>query len=104
MEKPAPEGIVQSAEQPTKDLHKKIRGPLEQLGHSSSTIPAQDAPALTREVKQWAEDISHTAQSALEEAVTGGVTHIRVAESKKPLSIARIRDALRNRFPRKKAA
>lgn len=103
MEKSAPGGIVQSAEQPTDDLHKKIREPLRQLGHSGSTIPASEAPAVGGDVKGWAEDISHVAKSALEQAVIGGVTDIRTTESNKPISIARIR-AWKSKFLRKKAA
>ena len=94
---------MESAEQPTNNLHANLRRPLQQMGHNDSTIPAQETPVLTEDVKQWAEDISDTAKSALEQAVIGGVTDIRTTESNKPLSITRIR-AWKSKLLRKKAA
>lgn len=95
---------MESAEQPSNNLHANLRRPLEQLGHRVSTIPPHEGPVLSEEVRGMVEDIGYSAKTALEQAVSGGVTHVRTTESKNPIFIARIREGLKNRFFKRKAA
>lgn len=107
MEKPASERIVQSAEQPTKDLHEGVKESLRKLGHSGPTIPAaQTLPPLTEELKRVGVDAAHIAGSTFEEVVTGGATHIRETPSKKPLALVweRLRRLGRKVEPQSKKA
>ena len=95
---------MESAEQPTKVLHKNVGTSLKQMGHHVPTLPPNEGPVFTENLKGFGEDIHYHASSALEQAVSGGVTHVRTTESKKPISIASIRERLKNRFFRRKAA
>lgn len=90
---------MESAEQPANNLHKNVGKSLQQLGHHVvSTIPPNEGPVLAEELKGMAEDIGHSAQTALEQAVSGGVTHVRTTGAKKPLSIARRKQFLKGKL------
>lgn len=95
---------MESAEQPSYNLHANVGKSLEQLGHKVPTIPPQEGPVFAEELRGIVEDLGHKAKTDLEQIISGGVTHVRTTESKKPISIARIREGLKNRFLRKKAA
>lgn len=95
---------MESAERPANNLHANVSKSLEQLGHKVSTIPPHEGPVFAEELKSIVEDLGHKAKTDLEQIISGGVTHVRTTESKRPLSIARIREGLKNRFLRKKAA
>lgn len=106
MEGPAQKEIIQTPEQHSDGLHKEMEEQLGSLGHQGSTKPAGPIP-LTDELKEVGVDLAHIAGSGFKELVTGGESQIRTTESKKPLSIAAIRQAMRNkllgRFNRKAA-
>lgn len=95
---------MESAEQPVDDLHAKVSTSLKQLGHRVSTIPPQEDSVLADEFKEIARDLDYNAKNALEEAVSGGTTLIRTTGSKNPISIAKIRESLKQRFLVQKAA
>lgn len=94
---------MKSAEQPTNNLHAEVGKSLGQLGHRVPTVPPHEGPVFTEALGEIVEDLGHGAKTALEQAVSGGVTHVRTTESKKPSSMVRIRAGLRNML-RKKAA
>lgn len=94
---------MESAEQPSDNLHAEVGKSLEQLGHKASTIPPHEDPVFTEELGEMMEDLGHKAKTDLEQIISGGVTHVRTTESKKPISIARIREGLKKRFFKKTA-
>lgn len=82
---------MESAEQPSNNLHRKVGESLKKLGHHEPTIPPNEGPVLAEDLKDMVEDLGYTAKTALEQAVRGGVTHVRITESKNPLSILKRR-------------
>lgn len=90
---------MESAEQPVKVLHENVGKSLKQLGHHTvSTIPPNEGPVLAKDLKGMVEDIGYGAQTALEQAVSGGVTHVRTTESKKPWLIAKGKQFLKEKL------
>lgn len=87
---------MESAEQPTNVLHKNVGQSLKQLGHYKvTTIPPNEGPVLAEDLKRMVEDIGYTTQTALEQAVSGGVTYVRTTKSKNPSLIAALREKMR---------
>lgn len=78
---------MESAEQPANNLHKNVGKSLQQLGHRGSTIPPHEGQVLTEDLRGMIEDVKYNANSALEQAVSGGVTHVRTTQSRNPLAI-----------------
>lgn len=90
MEGPAPKEI-ESAEQPTEDLHEGVRKPLKEMGLDDPEVPpTQIRFPLTGNLEQLGVDASHVIGSKLEELTsgTGGSTLDRMADRKNPISLA----------------
>lgn len=95
MQEPAPKGI-----KPVE----KIAEELNRMGHPSTPQSVSgDHSSVLEGVGEAVNDAGDFIGTTAEEW-RGGATHIRHAPGKKPLSIARIRDALKNKLLRKKAA
>lgn len=81
MQKPAP--VIQSADQATHDLHKRVSHQLKQMGQHAPTVPvnADTPPPLTEELKkvggEVVGDLSHVLGTTLGETIGGEVSHIR---------------------------
>lgn len=87
---------MESAEQPANNLHKNVGKSLKQLGHHRvSTIPPNEGQVFAEDLQGMVEDLSYKAKTDLEQMVSGGVTYVRTTESKKPISIASIREGLK---------
>lgn len=90
---------MESAEAPTKVLHKNVGTSLEQLGHHKvSTLPPNEGSVIAEDLKGMVEDIGYNASSALEQAVSGGVTNVRTTAGHRGLSIARAKEVLKKKL------
>ncbi len=90
---------MESAEQPTINVHQNLRKPLEQLGHHQvSTIPPNEGPVVKEDLQGYVEDVAHSASSALEQVVNGGVTQVRTTEGHRGFSIARGKQFLKEKI------
>lgn len=91
-------GIIQSAEQPTQDLHRTVSGHLNQAGHSATpeSVNPQDQSPL-KKVEDMVGDTTHMVESTFKELVggTSDTTHVRTAGGKVPTVIALKRRLLR---------
>lgn len=89
---------MESAEQPADNLHNKVGISLKQMGHHTiSTIPPNEGPVLAEDLKGMIKDVGYNAKTALEGAVSGGVTHVRTTNSAQPSLIAALREKMRRR-------
>lgn len=101
MNEPAPQGIIQSAEQPTEDLHAGISSKLNEAGHKAtiqSVNPDDHSPL--RGIQEMYGDSAHIAGSTLDEVMggTNDTTNVRTARDKVPISIAVARALKRRLF------
>ncbi len=94
MQEPVPRGIVQSAEQPTKELHEGVSGNLNQAGFESTpkSVNPEDSSPL-KAIREALGDTTHVVGSTFDEVVggAGDAVRVRTAEGKVPIAIAAIR-------------
>ena len=89
--------IIQSAEQPTQDLHAVVSSKLTEAGHPAtpqSVNPDDQSPL--EEIARKIGDATHVVGSAIEENLGGAspTTHVRTTGGEEPISIARKRSGL----------
>lgn len=91
MQEPVPKGIVQSAEQPTRELHEKVSGNLNQAGFESTpqSVNPEDNSPLRKIEEIWG-DTAHIVGSTVDEQIRGvsDTARIWTAEGKVPIAIA----------------
>jgi len=96
---------IQSVEQTTNDLYRKVSAELNQAGHTAtpSSVNPQDQSPL-EEIKKAVGDTTHVVETSFEELVggTSDTTYVRTAGGKIPVLIAAAR-RLKGRFFKKAA-
>lgn len=96
---------MESAEQPTKDLHANVGEEIKKMGHNVSTVPPHEEPVLKGDDDDLSmRDVTHSAKVFLEEMTSGEgqSSRVRTAPAKNPISIAF--EKARRKFAQKKAA
>lgn len=78
---------MESAEQPTNQLHQQTQAILEREGNHESTIPPQESPVLTDQAKQWIEE---TTQEKIHDTIHAANVTINPDESAKD-RVARVK-------------
>lgn len=105
MNEPAPKRIIQSAEQPTQELHETVGGELSKFGHNVSTQPESTKPIpLTEELQQIGTDVTHITGSTVEELITGKGGSTRDRTAKNPFNLVWERLKRKKASQQKKAA
>lgn len=105
MKEPVPKGIVQSAEQSTKELHEEISGSLNKAGFDATpqSVNSEDNSPLKAIKEKWGDTV-HIVGSTYDEQIggTGDTARIRTAEGKVPTAIDAVR-RLKQKFMKKAA-
>lgn len=105
MNEPAPKDIIQSANQPTKDLHQTVSGHLNELGHPATpqSVDPHDESSLEgigQAAANMMKDPARVAGAVWEEQVSGESPSTDVGTTKGRAPVRKWQE----RFRRKKAA